>query len=71
MKTSTIIFILISFVLLFNLAVIAVDCYAGTAFLSGSQTSGLYKICYYNYLGSTIAIYVKSYELCPLTIQVD
>ena len=44
--------------------------YAGTAFYVREQISGLYKVCYYNYLGSEVAITVKSHELCPRTIQV-
>ena len=43
---------------------------AGTAFLSGEQTSGMNKICYYDHLGSTVAITISSVELCPLSIQV-
>ena len=43
---------------------------AGTAFLSGERRGGMNKICYYNYLGSTIAITVSGVSLCPLTIKV-
>jgi len=38
-------------------------------FRKGEVVSGRYKICYYSCLGSTVAITVKSYELCPITIQ--
>lgn len=36
---------------------------------SGEQVSGLNKICFYNCAGSEAAITVKSYELCPLSID--
>ena len=38
-------------------------------FKSGEQISGLNKICYYNCLGSTTAITIRSIDLCPLTID--
>lgn len=40
-----------------------------TCFKSGEQQSGMNKICYYNCLGSQVAINVGSVELCPLTID--
>jgi hypothetical protein len=43
--------------------------FATTCFSSGEQISGTNKICYYDCLGSQVAINVKSYELCPLTIK--
>lgn len=36
---------------------------------SGEQTSGMNKICYYNCLGSQVAITIGAVELCPLTID--
>lgn len=42
---------------------------ATMCFKTGEQVSGMNKICYYDCLGSTVAINVKSYELCPLTID--
>lgn len=45
--------------------------YASTGFLIGQKRSGLYTICYYNCLGSTVAITIKSTKLCPLTIECD
>lgn len=42
---------------------------AATCFKTGEQTSGMNKICYYNCMGSTKAINVKSYELCPITVN--
>ena len=38
-------------------------------FLTGEQVSGLNKICFYDCAGSGAAITVKSYQLCPLTIN--
>lgn len=40
-----------------------------TCFKSGEETDGLNKICYYNCAGSRAAITVKSYQICPLTIN--
>lgn len=42
----------------------------GTAFKSGERTTGMTKICFYNYLGSTYTKTVSNIELCPLSIQV-
>ena len=50
---------------------IAYTVYAGTAIYTGEKVDGMYKICYYDYCGSTVAITKRSYELCPLSIQVD
>ena len=43
--------------------------YATTGFLSGEQTSGMNKICYYDVLGSTHTLNVASYEICPVTAE--
>lgn len=42
---------------------------AVTCFSRGERVSGMNKICFYDCMGSDVAINVKSYELCPLTIQ--
>ena len=42
---------------------------AGICFASGSSVSGMNKICYYNCVGGTAAITIKSFKLCPLTIR--
>ena len=47
----------------------ATSAFAGTAFKTGEQTSGMNKICFYNDLGSTVAITIRSHELCPLSIN--
>ena len=39
---------------------------AGTCFMSGEQTSGMNKICYYDCVGGTKAITIKSYQVCPM-----
>jgi hypothetical protein len=41
-----------------------------TAFLTGEQTTGTTKQCYYDALGSRHTQTVSSVALCPLTIQV-
>lgn len=38
-------------------------------FKTGEQKSGMNKICYYDCLGSTVAITISSVELCPLSIN--
>lgn len=50
-------------------AITATAAVAGTAFLKGEQVSGMNKICYYEHLGSVIAITIGSTELCPLSID--
>lgn len=42
---------------------------AAVCFFQGEQRSGMNKICYYNCLGSTVAINVSSMAFCPLTIN--
>ena len=44
--------------------------YAGTAFYKGEYISGLNKICIYDHLGSDYHMTIKSYQVCPVTIQV-
>lgn len=53
------------------LALVATMAHAGTAFLRGERISGMNKICYYEYLGSEVAITLRSYKLCPLSIRVE
>jgi hypothetical protein len=36
---------------------------------SGEQVSGMNKICFYDCLGSTVAINISSTALCPLSIN--
>lgn len=42
---------------------------ASACFLSGEQTSGLNKICYYNCVSGTRAITVNAVSLCPLSLS--
>ncbi|WP_202379266.1 hypothetical protein [Mesorhizobium sp. 131-2-5] len=42
---------------------------ATTCFKTGERDAGMNKICYYDCLGSEAAITIKSYELCPLSID--
>jgi len=51
------------------LALISSSAYAGTAFFKYERISGINKICFYDHLGSEVAITIKSYELCPLTLN--
>ena len=43
---------------------------AGKAFFLYSETTGLTKICYYEYRGDKIAHNIKHYKVCPVTIEV-
>ena len=45
------------------------DAYAVTCFNQYERISGMNKICVYNCLGSDRAITIKSYQLCPLSIN--
>jgi len=49
---------------LFSGAALSVTC-----FLKHEYISGMNKICVYDMLGSDVAITIKSYQLCPLTIE--
>ncbi len=40
------------------------------AFYKGEYTEGLNKICLYDYVGSPYAITLKSYQVCPVQIEV-
>ena len=44
---------------------------AFACFLSGEQTSGMNKICYYNCISGTKAITISSLALCPLNISYE
>lgn len=44
---------------------------AGTAFFKYEiNDGGLTKVCIYDYIGNTHSLTVKSYQICPITIQV-
>ena len=42
-----------------------------TAFKTGERITGTTKQCYYQFGGSEYTITIKSYELCPLSIEVE
>lgn len=44
--------------------------HAGTAFFKGEKVSGMNKICFYDHLGSEVAITISATSLCPLTINI-
>lgn len=50
--------------------VLSFNACAGTAFFQYEQVSGMNKICYYSYLGSTYTLNIKSVSICPMTINV-
>lgn len=55
------------FISVFIIANLGVSANATIGFLTGERTSGLNKICFYNVLGSTYTLNIKSIELCPLS----
>ncbi len=59
MKKLALVLILVSF-----------SAYADTAFYKYDYISGLNRICIYDYLGSDVALTIKSYQVCPVTIEV-
>jgi hypothetical protein len=38
-------------------------------FKAGEQVSGTNKICYYSCAGSTVAINIKSFAVCPVSVD--
>lgn len=50
-----------------TMMLLSISAQATTGFLSGERVSGMNKMCFYNVLGSTYTLNVKSYDLCPLT----
>ena len=51
-------------------SLVASSAFAGTAYFKYDRISGMNKICYYDHVGSTVAITVSSTSLCPMTISV-
>lgn len=47
--------------------IFATGAYAAMGFLKGEQVSGMNKICFYDVLGSTMTLNIKSYGICPVT----
>lgn len=58
-------------ILIVILLALSASAYAGIAIYKGEQIDGLNKICYYDHQGSTYAITIKAYQVCPRTIQVN
>ena len=52
------------------IATVSFNAFAGTAFFKYEYTSGMNKICVYDYLGSDVVITIQSTRLCPLSINV-
>lgn len=56
--------------LLILLALFSAPSFAGVAFYKGERVSGMNRICYYDYLGSTVAITISAASVCPATIEI-
>lgn len=52
------------------LLLLSLPAHAGIAFLQDQYVSGMNRICIYNHLGSEYSLTVKSYETCPVTVEV-
>ncbi len=52
------------------LLILSFNAVAGMAFLKYERISGMNKICVYDHMGSDVVITIKSYKICPLTINV-
>lgn len=48
----------------------AASAHAATAFYVGERATGLTKQCFYDYAGNGYTITIKSYAICPMTIEV-
>ncbi|MFC1796066.1 hypothetical protein ACFL1V_03115 [Pseudomonadota bacterium] len=59
-----------TFLITVSLSLIASQAWACTGFFKYEEVSGMNKLCYYDHLGSKVAINKKSYELCPISIRV-
>lgn len=49
---------------------LSLSAWSATAFLKGQYTSGMNRICIYDHLGSDYFLTIKSYEVCPVSIEV-
>jgi hypothetical protein len=56
--------------ILLTVLLLSTPAFACTGFFKTEYVSGMNKICIYDHLGSDVAITVKSYQLCPLSIHV-
>lgn len=57
------------FLIAIVLASVWTPVFACTAFYKSETVSGMNKICYYDHLGSSYAITVNSYRVCPTTVR--
>ena len=57
-------------ILLITFLLFTSTAFAATAFKTGEEVTGMTKQCYYEFAGSKYTRTIKSFELCPLSIQV-
>jgi hypothetical protein len=57
-------------VMLIAMALASMSAHAGTAYLKYERNTGMTKQCIYDSPQGRHTITIKSYELCPLTIEV-
>lgn len=43
---------------------------AGVAFYRGEAATGIAKLCYYDYMGTTYTLTISVATLCPISIEV-
>jgi len=69
-RSETFAWLLILFWLVFICGIFATSAHAAIAFKTGEVVTGNTKQCYYEYLGQQYIMTIKSYQLCPLIINV-
>lgn len=53
--------------LLLALVLVTATAHAATGFLVNSYVSGMNRICIYNVLGSSAAVTLQAWQVCPVT----
>jgi hypothetical protein len=49
---------------------VSIEAHAARAFFKYERISGMNKICFYDHLGSEVAITISAVKLCPISIEV-
>lgn len=52
------------------LLLLSLPAHAGIAFLQDQRVSGMNRICVYSYMGSEYTMTIKSYKVCPVTVEI-
>ena len=57
-------------IMLVTLLLLTANAFAGTAFLKYQYVDGMNRICVYDHLGSKYIMTIKSFKVCPVTVEV-